>query len=265
MSDTTIASPTTAFALSNRVAVVTGGGSGIGQAIAEEFARAGARVHVLDQHTDAANMVAERIGKSARGWTCDVTNEAAVGETFTAIAADGPIDILVNNAGVSHIGNLASTTPDDFERLFRVNVRGVYLCSRAAIEPMTRQQRGVIINMASVAATAGLADRFAYSMSKGAVVAMTYSIARDYVQQGIRCNSISPGRVHTPFVDNFLAKHYAGREAEVFARLAASQPIGRMGAPQEVAMFARFLASDDAAFLTGTDYPMDGGFLRLHG
>jgi 2-keto-3-deoxy-L-fuconate dehydrogenase len=253
------------FGLADRVAVITGAGSGIGRAIAEEFARAGARVHLLDQNADAATTVAAHIGTAARGWQCDVTNEQVVNDAFASIAAAGPIDILVNNAGVSHIGSLASTTPDEFERLFRVNVQGVYLCSRAAIQPMTQQQRGVIINIASVAATAGLADRFAYSMSKGAVVAMTYSIARDYVSQGIRCNSISPGRVHTPFVDNFLAKHYAGREAEVFARLAASQPIGRMGAPQEVATFARFLASDEAAFLTGTDYPMDGGFLRLHG
>jgi NAD(P)-dependent dehydrogenase (short-subunit alcohol dehydrogenase family) len=133
------------------------------------------------------------------------------------------------------------------------------------IDGMASRGFGVIINMASVAATAGLADRFAYSMTKGAVVAMTYSIARDYVSRGVRCNCISPGRVHTPFVDGFLARHYPGREAEMFAKLAATQPIGRMGEPQEVATFARFLASDEASFLTGTDYPMDGGFLRLHG
>jgi NAD(P)-dependent dehydrogenase (short-subunit alcohol dehydrogenase family) len=146
-----------------------------------------------------------------------------------------------------------------------VNVQGVYLCTRAVIDGMAARGRGSIINMASIAASAGLADRFAYSMTKGAVVAMTYSIARDFVTQGVRCNCISPARVHTPFVDNFLGKTYPGREAEVFARLAAAQPVGRMGRPDEVATLARFLASDEASFITGTDYPLDGGFLRLHG
>jgi NAD(P)-dependent dehydrogenase (short-subunit alcohol dehydrogenase family) len=248
--------------LTDRVAVVTGAGSGIGRAIATEFVRAGARVHCVDRDLAAVTDVARELGDRASAHACDVSDEHAVDETFRTI---GLADVLVNNAGVSHIGSIATTTPEDFERLFRVNVQGVYLCTRAVIDGMASRGRGVIINMASVAASAGLADRFAYSMSKGAVVAMTYSIARDYVARGVRCNSISPGRVHTPFVDNYLAKHYPGREAEMFAKLAATQPIGRMGAPQEVATFARFLASDEAAFLTGTDYPMDGGFLRLHG
>ena len=255
----------TAFMLTGRVAAVTGAGSGIGRAIATEFVRAGAVVHCLDRDVAAVTELAGALGVAATPHECDVTNPAEVQGTFDQIAAGAAVDILVNNAGVSHIGNIEQTSLNDFDRLFQVNVRGVYLCTRAVIEGMASRGFGVIINMASVAATAGLADRFAYSMTKGAVVSMTYSIARDYVTRGVRCNSISPGRVHTPFVDGYLARHYPGREAEMFAKLAATQPIGRMGEPQEVATFARFLASDEAAFLTGTDYPMDGGFLRLHG
>jgi 2-keto-3-deoxy-L-fuconate dehydrogenase len=256
---------TGSFMLTGRVAAVTGAASGIGRAIAAEFVRAGAHVHCLDRDGDAVSVAAHEIGGNATPHQCDVTDLESVQRVFDTIAATHPLDILVNNAGVSHIGNVGNTSLEDFERLFRVNVQGVFLCTRAVIDGMAQRKRGVIINMASVAASAGLADRFAYSMTKGAVVAMTYSIARDYVDHGVRCNSISPARVHTPFVDNYLAKTYPGREAEVFARLAAAQPVGRMGKPEEVATFARFLASDEAAFLTGTDYPLDGGFLRLHG
>ena len=259
------ADQTGSFILTGRVAAVTGAASGIGRAIAAEFVRAGAHVHCLDRDGDAVSIASQEIGGNATPHQCDVTELDSVHRVFDTIAATHPLDILVNNAGVSHIGNVGNTSPEDFERLFRVNVQGVYLCTRAVIDGMAERRRGVIINMASVAASAGLADRFAYSMTKGAVVAMTYSIARDYVDHGVRCNSISPARVHTPFVDNFLAKAYPGREAEVFARLAAAQPVGRMGKPEEVATLARFLASDEAAFLTGTDYPLDGGFLRLHG
>lgn len=251
--------------LTGKVAVVTGAGSGIGKAIATEFVRAEAVVYCLDVNRDAATAVANELGAHAYAVQCDVSSEASVQAAFAHITSQHAVDILVNNAGVSHIGNVEATTPEDFERLFRVNVQGVYLCTRAVVGAMAARGSGCIINMASVAATGGLADRFAYSMSKGAVVAMTYAVARDYVAKGVRCNSISPGRVHTPFVDNYLAKHYPGREAEMFAKLAATQPIGRMGLPGEVATFARFLASDEASFFTGTDYPMDGGFLRLHG
>jgi 2-keto-3-deoxy-L-fuconate dehydrogenase len=257
--------PSSPFMLSGKHAIVTGAGSGIGRAIATEFVRAGATVHCLDVNADAASAVANALGASAHAHQCDVSDQASVQSAFEHITSRAAVDILVNNAGVSHIGNVEATTPEDFERLFRVNVQGVYLCTRAIVGPMAARGGGCIINMASVAATGGLADRFAYSMSKGAVVAMTYAVARDYVAKGIRCNSISPGRVHTPFVDNYLSKHYPGREGEMFAKLAATQPIGRMGRPEEVATFARFLASDEASFFTGTDYPMDGGFLRLHG
>jgi NAD(P)-dependent dehydrogenase (short-subunit alcohol dehydrogenase family) len=248
--------------LTGRRAAVTGAASGIGRAIAAEFVRAGALLHCLDLDGDAAAAAAAEIGAPATPHMCDVTD---AGEVASTVADIGELDILVNCAGVSHIGNVEHTTPDDFERLFRVNVQGVYLCTRAAVGGMAARTRGVIINIASIAGSAGLADRFAYSMTKGAVLAMTMSVARDYVLKGVRCNSISPGRVHTPFVDGFLARTYPGREAEMFAKLAATQPIGRMGQPEEIAYLARYLASDEAAFVTGSDYPIDGGFLTLHG
>ncbi|MBP7620382.1 MAG: SDR family oxidoreductase, partial [Gemmatimonadales bacterium] len=162
------------------------------------------------------------------------------------------------------IGNLANTPEQDFDRLFRVNVKGSYLCMQAVIDGMQAAGEGAIVNIASVAATVGIADRFAYSMTKGAVVSMTLSVAKDYAKHGVRCNAISPARVHTPFVDGFLAKTYPGREAEMFAKLAATQPIGRMGRPEEVADLALFLCSDEASFITGSDYPLDGGFIRLN-
>lgn len=247
-----------AFMLTGRTAVVTGAASGIGRAIAAELARAGATVRGVDRNGDL-------LADCDSAHVCDVADPEAVATAFAAIHAVGPVDILVNSAGVSHIGNVENTHPDDFDRLFRVNVRGVYLCTRAVVGGMARRSRGVILNIASIAGSAGLADRFAYSMTKGAVLSMTLSVARDYVQHGVRCNSISPARVHTPFVDDFLARTYPGREAEMFAKLSATQPVGRMGTPEEVASLARFLASDEAAFITGTDYPIDGGFLRLHG
>jgi NAD(P)-dependent dehydrogenase (short-subunit alcohol dehydrogenase family) len=251
--------------LTDRIAAVTGAASGIGRAIAAEFLRAGARVHCIDRDGDAVAAAAAELGAMASPHVCDVSDEASVRSTFADIEAAHGIDILVNNAGVSHIGNVESTSLEEFERLFRVNVQGLFLCTRAVVGGMASRGRGVILNIASIAGSAGLADRFAYSMTKGAVMSMTFSVARDYVERGVRCNSISPGRVHTPFVDGFLARTYPGREAEIFAKLAATQPVGRMGRPDEVASLARYLASDEAAFITGTDYPIDGGFLRLHG
>lgn len=249
--------------LTGRVAAVTGAASGIGRAIAAEFLRAGAVVHFVDRDGAAVSATTRELGGTAHPHECDISDVATVQATFAAIG--GELDILVNNAGVSHIGTVATTTPEEFERLFRVNVQGLFLCTRAVVGAMAARKHGVILNIASVAGSAGLADRFAYSMTKGAVLAMTLSVARDYVQSGVRCNSISPGRVHTPFVDNYLAHHYPGREAEMFATLSATQPVGRMGQPTEVASLARYLASDEASFITGTDYPIDGGFLRLHG
>ncbi len=257
-----------AFDLTGKTAVVTGGGSGIGRAIAERFAASGASVRILDVATEAAEQVAAGItqaGGRASAHRCDVSDQADTDRCFGIILGVDPVDILVNNAGVSHIGTVESTTVEDFDRLYRVNVRGVYNCTRAVIGAMKARGRGVILNMASIAASAGVAERFAYSMTKGAVLAMTYSIARDYARDGIRCVSISPARIHTPFVDGYLKQHYPGKETEMFAKLSATQPIGRMGEPHEVADLALYLCSDQAGFATGTDYPLDGGFLKLNG
>ena len=244
--------------LQHKRAVVTGAASGIGLAIAQTFARNGASVVLLDLDEAKTLAAAKQIGPAASGFACDVTSEANVTSAFTKIAT--PIDILVNCA---HVGSLATTTPADFDRLFSVNVRGTYLCMRAAIDAMLAARSGVILNIASIAATCGLADRFAYSMTKGAVLSMTLSVAKDYIAHGIRCNCISPARVHTPFVDGFVARNYPGREAEQMKLLSQSQPIGRMGTPDEIATLALYLCSDAASFLTGCDYPIDGGFFNL--
>jgi 2-keto-3-deoxy-L-fuconate dehydrogenase len=256
------------FRLDDKVAVVTGGGSGIGRAIAKRFAANGAAVRILDLNLKDAEETVRHIaenGGQAAAFACDVTEQAKVKEVFSQIFAREKVKILVNNAGVSHIGNVESTTEADFDRVFRVNVKGYYNCMHPCVGHMKANGGGVILNMASIAGSAGLGDRFAYSMSKGAVIAMTYSVAKDYVQYNIRCNCISPARVHTPFVDDYLKKNYPGREQEMYETLAKTQPLGRMGEPEEVAALALFLCSDDASFVTGTDYPLDGGFLRLHG
>lgn len=250
------------------MAVVTGGGSGIGRAIAQRFAQEGATVKIIDCNEPSAMAAAQEItasGGKAAAYLCDVADQPSVKQTFDKLAAQGPLHILVNNAGVSHIGTLESTTEADFDRLFSVNVKGMYNCMYAAIGHLKSNGAGVILNMASIAGSAALADRFAYSMTKGAVVAMTYSVAKDYLAHKIRCNCISPARVHTPFVDGYLRKNYPGREQEMFQKLSASQPIGRMGDPKEVAALALFLCSDEAAFITGADYPIDGGFFNLRG
>ena len=247
--------------LKQKRAVITGAASGIGLAIAQAFAHSGASVVLLDLDEAKTLAAAKQIGPAASGFACDVTSEANVTSAFTKIAT--PIDILVNCAGIAHVGSLQTTTPADFERLFSVNVRGTYLCMKAVIDNMVAARSGVILNIASIAATAGLSDRFAYSMTKGAVLSMTLSVARDYITHGIRCNCISPARVHTPFVDGYLAKNYPGREAEQMKVLAASQPIGRMGTPEEIATLALYLCSDAASFLTGCDYPIDGGYFNL--
>ncbi|GAB3272274.1 glucose 1-dehydrogenase [Larkinella harenae] len=255
------------FSLKDKVAIITGGASGIGLAMSQTFAQAGALVHILELNADLARQVAEDINASggrARAHAVDVSNQAQVVEVIGQIAVEGPINILVNNAGVSHIGTVETTTEADFDRVFTVNVKGAYNCLYATIPYLKANGGGVVLNMASIAATVGIPDRFAYSMTKGAVVSMTLSIAKDYLKHNIRCNCISPARVHTPFVDGFLAKNYPGKEAEMFAKLASTQPIGRMAKPAEIAGLALYLCSDEAGFITGCDYPIDGGFVRLN-
>jgi NAD(P)-dependent dehydrogenase (short-subunit alcohol dehydrogenase family) len=256
------------FRLDGKTAVVTGGGSGIGRAIGVKFAAQGATVHVFDLNLADAEATCRQIvsaGGTAEAHTCDVGDQEQVAAGFRRLAERGRISILVNNAGISHIGTVESTSEEDFDRVLRVNVKGFYNCAKACVGPMKAGGGGVILNMASIAGSAGLAERFAYATSKGAVIAMTYSLARDYVASNIRCNCISPARVHTAFVDSYLRKNYPGREAEVFERLSRAQPVGRMGEPEEVASLALFLCSEEAAFITGVDYPLDGGFLNLHG
>lgn len=243
------------FSLHHKTALVTGGGSGIGRAITEALRKQGATVHVLELRGDSNNDHTHE---------CDVTDQAQVKQLVDRIAATSRIDILVNNAGVGFVGNLEQTTEADMDRLYAVNVKGVYNCALACV-PHMKEAGGVIVNMASIASHVAIADRFAYSMTKGAVLAMTYSIAKDYLPHGIRCNSISPARVHTPFVDDYLAKNYPGREQEMFDTLSKTQPIGRMGQPTEIANLAVYLCSDEASFITGTDFPIDGGFIKLNG
>jgi NAD(P)-dependent dehydrogenase (short-subunit alcohol dehydrogenase family) len=248
--------------------VITGAGSGIGRAIALKLAANGAKVCALDIKQQDAEAVCRDIqttGGAASAYICDVTDLAGVTQVFDDISRRDAIGILVNNAGVSHIGNVENTSEDDFHRVMRVNVNGYYNCIHDCVGRMKTNGGGVILNMASIAASAGLADRFAYSTSKGAVIAMTYSVARDYISHKIRCNCISPARVHTPFVDGYLRKNYPGREQQMYEELAKAQPIGRMAEPDEVASLALFLCSDAASFITGTNYLLDGGFMNLHG
>ncbi len=255
------------FNLKNKSAVVTGGGSGIGRAICLVLAEQGATVHILELQASNAKDTVDTIlasGGKAQAYDCNVAKEDDVKKAVESISASKSIDILINNAGIAHIGNLEQTEVVDLDRLYNVNVKGVYNCMRACIASM-KEKGGVIINMASIASSVGINDRFAYSMTKGAVLTMTYSVAKDYVDFGIRCNSISPGRVHTPFVDGFISKNYPGQEKEMFEKLSKTQPIGRMARPEEIANLALYLCSDEASFVTGTDFPIDGGFIKLNG
>ena len=252
------------FSLDNKIAVVTGGGSGIGKAIAVLLAKQGAVVHILELNIDSAKEVVAEIkqtGGNAFAHACNVSDQKNVLEVFKNI---GALNILVNNAGIAHVGKADTTNEKDFDRLMQVNVKGVYNCIYAAMPFLKNAGGGSIINMASVAAHVGIPDRFAYSTTKGAVMAMTLSIAKDYLAENIRCNSISPARVHTPFVDGFIKNNYPGKEDEMFEKLSKTQPIGRMGTPDEVAALALYLCSDEASFISGCDYLIDGGFVKLN-
>jgi NAD(P)-dependent dehydrogenase (short-subunit alcohol dehydrogenase family) len=253
--------------LTSRTAIITGGASGIGLATARLFAREGAAVEILDRDEAAMRSALGGIvaaGGVAAAESCDVTDPAAVEAAVARIhARRGRIHILINNAGVAHVGNALTTTPEDFERVQRVNVFGPANCLRAVLCFMVADGGGAIVNLASTVAVMGIPDRFAYATSKGAMLAMTYAVARDFLDHGIRCNALLPGRIHTPFVDGFIAKNYPGREAEMFEKLSKTQPIGRMGKPEEVAAAALFLCSDEASFITGTGFPVDGGTLTI--
>ena len=254
------------FSLIGKTAIVTGGASGIGKAISKIFAEQGAKVHILDINKEGATQTANEIrqaNQKAIAHCCDVSNQKNVNEIIKKITTTDAINILVNNAGIAHIGSIEKTREEDLDRLYNVNIKGVYNCTKACIESFKKNGGGVILNLASVASSVGHSDRFAYSMTKGAVLTMTYSIAKDYVTDNIRCNCISPGRVHTPFVDGYLAKNYPGKEKEMFKKLSKTQPIGRMGKPEEIANLALFLCSNEAEFITGTDYPIDGGRIKL--
>ena len=256
------------FSLEGKVAIVTGGGKGIGESICKVFARQRARVYFLDVDIESGQRVETEIrkeGGKATYYEGDVTKHEQLGRLFKQIYEQtGSLDILVNNAGIAHVGNVETTTPDDLDRLYNVNIKGVYSCLHFGVQYMKKSGGGAIVNLASVASVVGITDRFAYSTTKGAVYTMTFSIAKDFLKNNIRCNAVGPGRVHTPFVDGYLAANYPGREKEVYDQLAKTQPIGRMGQPEEVAQLITFLCSDEAGFITGSFYPIDGGFLTLN-
>lgn len=254
------------FELVSPYVIITGGSSGIGLAMVKIFHDHGAIVDVLDVQKPSEDTLKKLSinDETVLFHETDITNNAAVKEVISLISIKRGIGILINNAGIAHIGNVLNTSDEDFQKIFNVNVKGAFNCIQAIIPFMIEMGEGLIINMASIAATVGIPDRFAYSMSKGAIVSMTLSVAKDFIKKGIRCNCISPARVHTPFVDGFLNKHYPGKQEEMFEKLSASQPIGRMAEPEEIAQLAFYLCSKQASFITGTDIPIDGGFTRLN-
>ncbi len=245
-------------------AVVTGGGSGIGRAICQRLAEDGCHLVILDLDEAAGSetvALIEEAGGSAESIACDVSSTDSVREVFAKIAK---VDALVNCAGIASIGKVGDTTPEEMDRIYGVNVKGIYHCIHFAIPKMIEAGGGAIVNMASMAAKVGIQERFAYSMSKGAALSMTLSVARDYLSEGIRANCLCPARIHTPFVDGYLEKNYPEEErAGMFQKLSEYQPIGRMGKPSEVAELAAFLCSDKAAFITGSAYDIDGGATLL--
>lgn len=253
--------------ISGKSAIITGGASGIGLAISSSFAAAGASVAILDYDSAAGEKAVAEIeaaGGRAMALQCDVSERASVESAMEAVKEQlGGIDILVNNAGVANIGTATTTSEEDFDRVMKVNVKGIFLCLQSALPLMVEGGGGVVLNMSSIAAITALKDRFAYSTSKGAVHTMTYSVAADYLESGIRCNSICPARVHTPFVDGYLEKNYPDNKEEMFQKLSAVQPIGRMAKPEEIAQLALYLCSDESSYITGQSFNIDGGYLNL--
>jgi len=248
------------FRLDGKVAFITGAGSGIGEEIAKAFAAQGARVVVADIDEEGGRRVAGEIGASAAFRRLDVRLSLDVKEALEATCEQfGALDILVNNAGIGFVGSVEETPEEDFARLEAVNVHGVFHGCKYAIPLMLRQRRGNIINIGSVAGMVGIERRFAYSATKGAVLAMTRQLAIDYALKGIRVNCICPGTVYTPFVDSYLRRFHASEIEETKAKLHARQPVGRMARPGEIARMAVYLAADESEFVTGALLTIDGG------
>ena len=253
------------FRLDGKTALVTGAGSGIGREIALLFAKQGATVAVGDINDEGATGVVDEIasdGGNALALHLDVASlDSANGAVAAIVEQTGRLDILVNNAGIGMVGSLTETAPADFDRLMGVNVNGIYYCSQAAVNQMLKQdpQGGAIVNIASVAGQVAVARRFAYGTTKGAVISMTQSIAMDYIERGVRCNCICPGTVESPFVEAYLQRYHAGEVEETRKQLHARQPLGRMGRPDEIAPLALYLASEEAAYVTGSQMVIDGG------
>jgi NAD(P)-dependent dehydrogenase (short-subunit alcohol dehydrogenase family) len=250
------------FSLAQKSALVTGAGSGIGAAIAETFAHAGARVFVTDRDETSGRATVERIaagGGRAEFHRLDIADEAQCAEVAQAVlAAAGALDVLVNNAGIGHVGTMANTTADDLDRLYAVNVRGTFLVTRVFFPSMLARRCGAIVNIASIAGLLGVRDRLAYTITKHAIVGLTRAMALDHARDGIRINAICPGRVETPWVTARLAEYPDPKAA--YEEMCATQPMGRMGRPEEIAAAALYLASDEAAFITGATLTPDGGW-----
>jgi 2-keto-3-deoxy-L-fuconate dehydrogenase len=245
---------TQAFGLNGKVALVTGGASGIGAATCRELDRAGAGVLIADVNLDAAEALARELqrGTAVR---MDVTDALSVQE---AVRGLDRLDILVNNAGIGHVGSIAEVSYEEFDRLMKVNVYSIFVVTQGLL-PLLLQARGSIVNIGSVAGLVGVKQRFAYCTSKGAVLAMTRQLAVDYPKE-LRVNAIAPGTVQTPFVEGYLEKYHAHEKDKVREQLVARQPIGRLGTPEDVASLVRYLCSDEASFVNGTVVSIDGGW-----
>ncbi len=239
------------YNLKDKNIIVTGGSSGIGESIVTLLLDSGANVINIDINDNS----------KTKTIVSDITKNDDIIKIKNSVPEK--IDILINNAGIGLVGNIENTNEIDFDKIIDVNVKGLFNITKAII-PKMKKNGGAIINIASTAAIVGIDDRFAYSASKGAVMSMTNSIAKDYLSFGIRCNSISPGRVHTPFVDSYLDKFYPDNKEKMFKKLSKTQPLGRMAKPSEVASLVLYLCSDEASFITGSDFQIDGGFVKLN-
>ena len=239
------------YNLKGKNIIVTGGSSGIGESI----------IDLLIENNGTVLNVDINNNSKTKTIVSDITKNKDIIKIKNSIPEK--IDILINNAGIGLVGNIENTSEKDFDKIIDVNVKGLFNITKAII-PKMKKDGGSIINMASTAAIVGIDDRFAYSASKGAVMSITNSIAKDYISYGIRCNSISPGRVHTPFVDSYLDKFYPDNKKEMYEKLSKTQPLGRMAKPSEVASLVLYLCSDEASFITGSDFQIDGGFVKLN-